>query len=447
MGRYDYDDMPAKNNSRGTKGNRRTALATVFFILVALIVLVIYLIVNPQESVEVRAENRKTTAAPAATTAEEAETADKPRLIPLAPQEEIILEVTEKTEIAGNAETPAPQETREENTPVEETALSLEAETNLHNAEESVFEEEAVFHDSPVEETSVVEEEIIQSPITEEATETKDEAPVVEEEIIVEEVTSEEDTKTEERNPVVEEEIVVEEITPEEETISTEEKSVEDDAPVIEEEIIIEEIIPTSTEEETVTEDEVPVIEEIIPGEETMTEEETPVVEEEIIVEEIPAVEETTSSEEVRETEYEIPVVEEVSQNEEPLSAETAEETEKAPEEAPAFVTEDSILRAVDSASVVSGGGEAHFEDGVLVIKGKNGSAVKAVSAGTVTKTGRDNGLKYVVVTDDDGVAIRYTGFERVLVKLESRVKSSAVLGSIGSSTSSTIKLSVENDV
>ena len=50
MGRYDYDDMPERNSSRGHKGNRRTALATAFFILVALIVLVIYLIANPADS-------------------------------------------------------------------------------------------------------------------------------------------------------------------------------------------------------------------------------------------------------------------------------------------------------------------------------------------------------------------------------------------------------------
>ncbi len=429
MGRYDYDDMPAKNNSRGGKGNRRTALATVFFILVALIVLVIYLIVNPQESVDVTAKERKTTAVSADTPTKETEDSEKPRLITLAPEAGNTSAVTEETEITGNTETPASGETE----------LPAEEETIAPERGESVIEEAVSLRDNIADEP-VIDEEIVpgeETTFTEEKP-VEDEAPVIEEEVIVEEITSEEkipltekETETEDETPVIEEEIVVEEIIPEEEIIPTDEETAEDEVPVIEEEIVIEEITPA---------------EETIPTDEKLAEDEAPVNEEEIIVEEITPVEETTSAEEVTVKEDKTPAIEEGHQKKEPLLEPTAEEIEKTQEEVPASVAEDSILRAVEPASVVSGG-EAHFEDGVLVIKGKNGSAVKAVRAGTVTKTGRDNGLKYIVVTDDDGAGIRYTGFERVLVKLESRVKSSAVLGSIGSTTSSTIRLSVENDV
>lgn len=443
MGRYDYDDMPAKNSSRGGKGNRRTALATVFFILVALIVLVIYLIANPQESVDVTAKEKKTAAVSADTPTKETADSEKPRLITLTPKEEETPEAAEEPETTGNTETLTSAEAAEESYPLEETAsetLHAEEETNLHYADETDIEEEVIVRVNPVEETPVIDGEIIteEETISTEDKPVEDETPVIEEEIIVEEIIPEEETfptdekPVEDETPVVEEEIVVEEIIPEEETIPTDEIPEEDKTPVIEEEIFVEKIIP---------EGDTPSTEEV-----TETEDQTPVIEEEIVVEEITPVEETTSAEEVTVTEDETPAIEESSQKKEPLSAATEEETQKAAEEVPAHRAEESILSAVDPLSVVTGG-EAHFEDGVLVIKGKNGSAVKAVSAGTVTKTGRDNGLKYVVVTDDDGVAIRYTGFERVLVKLESRVKNSAVLGSIGSSTSSTIKLSVENDV
>lgn len=443
MGRYDYDDMPAKNNSRGGKGNRRTALATVFFILVALIVLVIYLIANPQESVDIAAKDGKTAVVSADTPTKETADSEKPRLITLTSKEEENPKAAEDTETTGNTETMTPAEAAEESYPLEEPAsetLQAEEEANFHDADGSAIEEEVIVRVNPVEDTPVIDEEIIteEETVSTEKKPVEDEPPVIEEEIIVEEIIpgeetplTEEVTETEDETPVVEEEIIIEEITPEEDTPSTEEVTIEEEEiPVVEEEIIVEEITP---EEETTPTDEKPA------------EDETPVIEEEIIIEEITPEEETIPTDE-KPAEDEPPAIEEVSQIKEPLSTATAEENQKAAEEVPAHRAEESILSAVDPQSVVTGG-EAHFEDGVLVIKGKSGSAVKAVSAGTVTKTGRDNGLKYVVVTDDGGVAIRYTGFERVLVKLESRVKNSAVLGSIGSSTSSTIRLSVENDV
>ncbi len=439
MGRYDYDDMPSKNNSRGGKGNRRTALATVFFILVALIVLVIYLIANPQESVSVTQKDRKTGSLSSSSSNVETENAEKSRLITLAPAEE------EDAKITGSAET------KEENTPAgeteAETADPVEEEINPQRAEETVIEEAVTLQDNSQDRAPVSDETI-----SIEEKRVEDETPVIEEELVLEEITSqestasaEEETITEEDTPVIEEEIVVGEITSQEATASTEEETVpayevtvpEDEGPVIEEEIVFEDIsaleAAASNEEErvpayevTVTEDEGPVIEEEITlSHETMTEE--------IAEAESGREEESLVEESVPETTLEA------------LGTEAEHLLETASEET-VYAGEANLLFRVDPDSVVSGG-EAHFEDGVLVIKGKNGSAVRAVCAGTVTKTGRDNGLKYVVVTDDEGVGIRYTGFERVLVKTESRVKDSSVLGSIGSSTASTIRLSIEDDV
>ena len=60
---------------------------------------------------------------------------------------------------------------------------------------------------------------------------------------------------------------------------------------------------------------------------------------------------------------------------------------------------------------------------------------VKSIIDGTVTKLGRENGQKYVVVTDSDGDSYIYSGFERVIVKKNSRIKEGSILGSTGSSS------------
>ena len=95
----------------------------------------------------------------------------------------------------------------------------------------------------------------------------------------------------------------------------------------------------------------------------------------------------------------------------------------------------------IDSESVVKDSNSAVVGDS-LVISGRNGSAVKSVSNGTVVDAGRENGRKYVVVLDSEGNAIKYSGFERVMVKVKTRVKEGTVLGSIGSSSDSSVTVS-----
>ncbi len=144
-------------------------------------------------------------------------------------------------------------------------------------------------------------------------------------------------------------------------------------------------------------------------------------------------------------------------------SADSVEKT-ILPEDSPAFDTVGSADNAADEVEIeeevvpprepeaadpvllieaedVVAGSSSRIEGGSLVILGKSGSAVKSPAAGTVIEAGREGGRKYVIVLDGDGEAVKYSGFERVTVKVKSKVKKGSVLGSIGSSSDSTITL------
>lgn len=117
----------------------------------------------------------------------------------------------------------------------------------------------------------------------------------------------------------------------------------------------------------------------------------------------------------------------------------TYEDTESIIENVEEIEKEEPLL-AVSSLDVVES--SSSFLDGDnLVITGQNGSAVHSLFSGTVVAAGKENGMKYIVVEDSDGNLVRYSGFERVTVKLKERVKKGEVLGSIGSSSFSRIIL------
>ena len=116
------------------------------------------------------------------------------------------------------------------------------------------------------------------------------------------------------------------------------------------------------------------------------------------------------------------------------------EEETVSPEEITEEPTAVNPVLLIDAEDVV-GASSSRVEGDSLVISGKNGSAVKAAAQGTVIEAGRENGRKYVIVLDSDGEAVKYSGFERVTVKVKAKVKKGSVLGSIGSSSDSTITL------
>ncbi len=340
MGLRDYDDYN-NDDRRGRRGTRKTAVVIAFGILIALIILVVYLIANPDNKIEI-AEKK---------TSESIKSEDKVDSSSQSGKSEKLFNFTTQS------------------SPLTESAEEIK--------------ESDVTVDTPSDSSSIVVEE--------------PESEIVEVEVSLEETAGPEENET----PVVE-------------------GNVYEETPLVEETSEIE----------------------IIPQKEDYVEEESTIVEKTMPEEDISLEEEVLALEGIafiKETPVDNPVVEENIEEEEVLPVVTE----------PVVETEDSAdiekevynpFEGVDSSSVVKSS-EGVINDGRLIIRGKSGSAVYSLFSGEVVETGRENGLKYVVVRSSDGRSIKYTGFERVNVKNLSIVKESSLLGSIGSSTSNTIIL------
>ncbi len=376
MGLRDYDDYN-NDDVRGRRGTRKTAVVIAFGILIALIILVVYLIANPDKKVEI-AEKK---------TSESIKSEEKVDSASQSGKTEKLFNFTTQSSLTESTEE------------IKESDVTVDAPSHSSFPVVEVPESEIVEVEVPPEETAVPEE---------------NETPVVDESVY-EETPSYEETPLDDETSGIEI-IPQEEVTVEEES-TTEEK--------------------TKPEEDISLEEEVPALEEI-----TVDEEDAPVdnavVEEQIKEEEVlPVLEEITAEEE--DAPVDNAVIEEQVDVEEVLPVLTE----------PVIETEDSAevekevynpFEGVDSSTVVKSS-EGVITDGRLIIRGKSGSAVYSLFSGEVVETGRENGLKYVVVRSSDGRSIKYTGFERVNVKNLSIVKESSLLGSIGSSASNTIIL------
>ncbi len=347
MGLRDYDDYN-NDDRRGRRGTRKTAVVIAFGILIALIILVVYLIANPDNKIEI-AEKK---------TSESIKSEDKVDSSSQSGKSEKLFNFTTQS------------------SPLTESAEEIK--------------ESDVTVDTPSDSSSIVVEE--------------PESEIVEVEVSLEETAGPEENET----PVVEgnvyEETPLVEETSEIEIIPQKEDYVEEESTIVEK---------TMPEEDISLEEEVLALEEI-----TIKEEDAPV--------DNPVVEENIEEEEV------LPVVTEpVDVIEDEIVADDV------------LIIEEEVynpFEGVDSSSVVKSS-EGVISDGRLIIRGKSGSAVYSLFSGEVVETGRENGLKYVVIRGYDGRGIKYTGFERVNVKNLSIVKESSLLGSIGSSTSNTIIL------
>ncbi len=225
-----------------------------------------------------------------------------------------------------------------------------------------------------------------------------------------------EETTPDDNTPLVETSSPVTEITTVEKTEDTA------DEPVYDFEV---DYVPETMKETIPEEDSHPIVVEETPI--TVAEETT----DGTLSEDIPPVEETAPEESEAAPEEIIHPEEEITS---PGTVETEEENVTPAEE-------EDFLLSVDSSLVVSGG-TGVIENGKLVITGESGSAVRALLDGTVTAAGKENGLKYIMIECADGSIIKYSGFERVVVTASSRIRSGAVLGSIGLSSSSKITLS-----
>lgn len=161
----------------------------------------------------------------------------------------------------------------------------------------------------------------------------------------------------------------------------------------------------------------------------------------ETVQEEAPVIEESVEESVIDTPLEEVPVIEETAVTDTALETPAAEEKilETPIENTPETLEENPLLSLSGEDVVASS--NSYFDNGSLVVTGNNGSAVHSVAAGTVSLSGKENGMKYIVIEDSEGNSIRYSGFERVTVRLKDRVRKGEILGSIGSSSFSRIIL------
>ena len=503
-GDYD-DMVTDDGNRRLRRGNRRTVLATLFFIIVALIVLVIYLIANPAESVSVTVQNTHTAEKKDTSTADgkkstlfnfsdTSSSEEKENTETELPGESVTAE-----EIPSSApvETATAEESSVTERVTDETSVTQEEvpDTVSVPAEEPqspAAESETVSPDESEGGALTVTQTIVDVP--EETSAPGNEAAVVNiTEKAAEETAPEKSDAADEITTESTIEKVVEALSESDniidntiENVSSAFENTEEPASAVEDVISsIEDRIPEGEEAISAVKEIVDsFVAAVIPAEEAAQAEEevsipveTPLPQEAVVpqVEESPAPDEektenvmaqTPVEEKTENTAYETPVeeddavsaeytpdmeapaaagVEVIGNDEVPAIMEMSEEVIIEEETvSPQEITEEpeivnSVLLIAPEDVVASS--SSHIEGDTLVISGKSGSAVKSVAQGTVIEAGRENGRKYVIVLDNNGEAVKYSGFERVTVKVKAKVKEGSVLGSIGSSSDSTITL------
>ena len=402
MGRYDYDDMPTKNTRRGRKGNRATALMTFFFILVALIIIVIYLIANPSEKVDIVDSGN-------------------------------VLTQTKKNEEEKKPLVDLTQKRDEE----KESDNSLIATLPLVNDEYPVYDDGSssdlsdAMTEEPVENES---SSAITLPIVD-GLDNSSASSIQQSEETIEKIDEAESTQD---NTVAQSnEPLLDSTTPEEPNVAVILPLLNEELPVVVEPVVEEEVEPLNADYSFIS---VPLVNNeeenaIINDEVSLPKEETSVVEEEDIVAQITPIVDSNlpldDNSNIINDDYSFTTL--------PLLTEersvVVEEENKA----------QSPLESIDSSLIVPYSSSV-FDGEKVFIKSSSGSPVKSIIDGTVTKLGRENGQKYVVVTDSDGNSYIYSGFERVIVKKNSRIKEGSILGSTGSSSNTITVGFIPND-
>ena len=402
MGRYDYDDMPTKNTRRGRKGNRATALMTFFFILVALIIIVIYLIANPSEKVDIVDSGN-------------------------------VLTQTKKNEEEKKPLVDLTQKRDEE----KESDNSLIATLPLVNDEYPVYDDSSssdlsdAMTEEPVENES---SSAITLPIVD-GLDNSSASSVQQSEETIEKIDEAESTQD---NTVAQSnEPLLDSTTPEEPNVAVTLPLLNEELPVVVEPVVEEEVEPLNADYSFIS---VPLVNNeeenaIINDEVSLRKEETSVVEEEDIVNQITPIVDSNlpldDNSNIINDDYSFTTL--------PLLTEersvVVEEENKA----------QSPLESIDSSLIVPSSSSV-FDGEKVFITSSSGCPVKSIIDGTVTKLGRENGQKYVVVTDSDGNSYIYSGFERVIVKKNSRIKEGSILGSTGSSSNTITVGFIPND-
>ena len=124
---------------------------------------------------------------------------------------------------------------------------------------------------------------------------------------------------------------------------------------------------------------------------------------------------------------------------------------DEAQEEPTALETEE--IREVSKTAVIeekSGeiipGSDIRVEEDRVVLLSTPGKAVISPVSGIVVQSGRVDGLKTISIETDEGEIWRFSGFERVDVRMNQKIKKGSALGSIGQSTGSSISISLSSN-
>ena len=483
VSRSDYDDMPSGGGRRGGKGNKGLTLGVLICILVILIIIVVRLIVTPEEKLEVLPPNAIEKESPknevdvdASKMDDRAVVSDDSSLSIVTQLDSVVSEEMEESITEEVLETPVVEESVEISNPdtFSYTEDTSDVEGTLPTEMEEVVSEEIV---SPIEEPISIEMEEV---ISEEEPTMEEALPTKEEEVIPDDgSTPIEDSLSIEMEETIPDEVIhsIEESFPMVDETPSEEMAVVEEVsevePMVEAPINQEKIdeTPSSIVDEPYdpfVKEEVESIRrglgdllskinfQLILEEEVTPSEDVEVVlpeEEEI---DVPMESSEKVSEPLLETMEEIgPEVEEIM----PDSIYEGFDAEKqilysvddAQEEPTALETEE--IRAVSKTAVIeekSGeiipGSDIRVEEDRVVLLSTPGKAVISPVSGIVVQSGRVDGLKTISIETDEGEIWRFSGFERVDVRMNQKIKKGSALGSIGQSTGSSISISLSSN-
>ena len=483
VSRSDYDDMPSGGGRRGGKGNKGLTLGVLICILVILIIIVVRLIVTPEEKLEVLPPNAIEKESPknevdvdASKMDGRAVVSDDSSLSIVTQLDSVVSEEMEESITEEVKETPVVEESVEisNSDTFSYTEDTSDVEGTLPTEMEEVVSEEIV---SPIEEPISIEMEEV---ISEEEPTMEEALPTKEEEVIPDDgSTPIEDSLSIEMEETIPDEVIhsIEESFPMVDETPSEEMAVVEEVsevePMVEAPITQEKIdeTPSSIVDEPYdpfVKEEVESIRrglgdllskinfQLILEEEVTPSEDVEVVlpEEEEIGASIEASEEV--SEPLLETMEEIgPEVEEIMPDSiyEGFDAEKQilDSVDDAQEEPTDLDTEE--IREVSKTAVIeekSGeiipGSDIRVEEDRVVLLSTPGKAVISPVSGIVVQSGRVDGLKTISIETDEGEIWRFSGFERVDVRMNQKIKKGSALGSIGQSTGSSISISLSSN-
>ena len=474
VSRSDYDDMPSGGGRRGGKGNKGLTLGVLICILVILIIIVVRLIVTPEEKLEVLPPNAIEKESPknevdvdASKMDDRAVVSDDSSLSIVTQLDSVVSEEMEESITEEVLETPVVDESVEisNSDTFSYTEDTSDVEGPLPTEMEEVVSEEIV---SPIEEPISIEMEEV---ISEEEPTMEEALPTKEEEVIPDDgSTPIEDPLSIEMEETIPDEVIhsIEESFPMVDETSSEEMAVVEEVsevePMVEAPITQEKIdeTPSSIVDEPYDPFVKEEVESIRRGlgdllskinfQLILEEEVTPSEDVEVVLPEEEVVEPLVAAKEEEEIG---PEVEEIMPDStyESFDAEKQilDSVDEAQEEPTAFETEE--IREVSKTAVIeekSGeiipGSDIMVEEDRVVLLSTPGKAVISPVSGIVVQSGRVDGLKTISIETDEGEIWRFSGFERVDVRMNQKIKKGSALGSIGQSTGSSISISLSSN-